>query len=53
MEGVVQMNGVMVRGPEQGMGVPPRRDPYTIEVDRERNCYAYRGFGHLAHYCRN
>ena len=24
-----------------------------MEVDRERNCYAYGGFGHMAHYCRN
>jgi len=24
-----------------------------MEVDRGRNCYTYRGFGHLAHHCRN
>jgi len=53
IEGVERMNAVIVRGLGQGMGVPPRRDPYTIEVDRERNYYAYRGFGHLAHHCRN
>ena len=35
------------------MGVFPRRDPYTMEVDQGRNCYACRGFGHIAHYCRN
>ena len=35
------------------MGVPPRKDPYAIEVDRGRNCYACRGFGHLAFYCRD
>jgi len=35
------------------MGVPPRRDPYAMEVDRERNCYACRGFGHMACHCRN
>jgi len=29
------------------MGMP-RRDPYTIEVDRERNCYACGGFRHMA-----
>jgi len=35
------------------MEASPRRDPYTIEVDRRRNCYACRGFGHMAHHCRN
>jgi len=24
-----------------------------MEVDRGRNCYTCRGFGHLAHHCRN
>ena len=32
---------------------PLRRDPYAIEVDRGRNCYACGGFGHMAQYCRN
>jgi len=35
------------------MGVLPRWDPYAMEVDRERNCYACEGFGHMAHNCRN
>ena len=35
------------------MGVSPRRDPYAIEVDRGRNCYACGGFGHIARHCRN
>jgi len=35
------------------MGIPPRRDPYAIEVDWRRNCYACRGFGHMAYHCRN
>jgi len=35
------------------MGIPPRRDPYAMEVDQRRNCYACRGFGHIAHHCRN
>ena len=30
-----------------------RRDSYVIEVDRGRNCYACRGFGHIAYHCRN
>ena len=33
--------------------VPPRRDPYTMEVDHRRNCYACGGFGHMACHCRN
>ena len=53
MEGVERMNVVMVRGPEQGAGTSPRRDPYAMEVDRGRNCYACRGFGHMARHCRN
>ena len=35
------------------MGVPPRQDPYAMEVNRERNCYACGGFGHMARHCRN
>jgi len=31
----------------------PRRDPYAMEINRGRNCYAYRGFGHMAQHCRN
>jgi len=53
MEGVERTNIVMIRGLGQGMGVPPRRDSYTMEVDRGRSCYVCRGFGHMACYCRN
>jgi len=53
MEGVERTNVVVVRGQEQRIGVPPRRDPYTMEVDRGRNCYACGGFGHMARHCRN
>ena len=53
MEGVKRTNAIMVRGPGPEMGAPSRRDPYAMEVDRERNCYACRGFGHMAHYYRN
>jgi len=52
MEGVERTNVVVVRGQGQGIGTP-RRDPYVMEVDRRRNCYACGGFGHIAHHCRN
>ena len=35
------------------MGAPPRRDPYAMEVNRGRNCYACGGFGHMVRHCRN
>ena len=53
MKGVERMNAVVVRGQGQGAGVPPRQDPFAMEVDRGRNCYACRGFGHMARHCRN
>ena len=55
MEGVERMNVVVVRGQGTGpsMGVPPRQNSYTMEVDRGRNCYACGGFGHMARYCKN
>jgi len=53
MEGVERTNAVIVRGQGQGAGVPPRRDPFAMEVDRGRNCYTCGGFGHMAHNCRN
>ena len=52
IERVERTNIVMVRGPGQGVGAPPRKDPYAMKVDRERNCYACRGFGHMAYHCR-
>ena len=53
MEGVERTNVVIVREPGQGMGAPPRRNSYAMEVDRGRNCYACGGFGHMAHHGRN
>ena len=51
------MNAVVVRGSGAEVGqnirMPLRRDPYVMEVDRGRNCYACGGFGHMAHHCRN
>ena len=57
MKGIERTNAVVVRGSRQGQGqgagISPRRDPYTMEVDQGRNCYACGGFGHMAHHCRN
>ena len=52
MKEMEKTNAVVVRGSGQRMGAP-RRDPYVMEVDRGRNCYACGGFGHMAHHCRN
>ena len=57
MEGVKRTNAVVIRGSRPGvgqsMGVPLRRDPFAMEVDRGQNCYTCGGFRHMAHYCRN
>ena len=53
MKGIERTNAVVVRSTGQGTGVPPRRDPFAMEVDQGRNCYACGGFGHMAHHCRN
>ena len=55
MEGIERTNAVIVREQGQGQGVEVslRWDPYAMEIDRGRNCYACGGFGHMAHHCRN
>jgi len=53
MEGVERTNAVVVRRQGQGVGIPPRWDPFAMEVDRGQNCYACGGFGHMACHCRN
>ena len=55
MEGIERTNAVVVRGQGQGQstGIPPRRDPFAMEIDRGRNCFACGGFGHMARHCRN
>ena len=55
MERVERTNVVVVRGQGVGMnaGPPPRRDLFAMEVDRGRNCFACRRFGHMAYHCRN
>ena len=53
MEGVERTNAVVVRGQEPNVGIPPRRDPFAMEIDRGRNCFACGGFGHMTRHCRN
>ena len=55
MERVERTNAVVVRGQGAGMNArpPPRRDPFAMEVDKGRNCYACGEFGHMARHCRN
>ena len=57
MEGIERTNVVVVRGSGPGTGqntgVSQRRDPFSMEVDRGRNCYTCGGFGHMARHCRN
>ena len=53
MEGVERTNTVVLREAGQEARVLPRRDPFAMEVDWGRNCYACGGFGHMARYCRN
>ena len=55
MEGIERTNAVVIRGQGQGQstGIPPRRDPFAMDIDHGRNCYACGGFGHMACNYRN
>ena len=53
MEGVERTNAVVMRGQGQGTGIPPRRDPFAMDIDRGRNCYACGELRHMARNCRN
>ena len=53
MERVEGTNVVVLRGAGLNVETPLRRDPYAMEVDRGRDCFACRGFGHMARHCRN
>ena len=53
MEEVERTNAVVDRGTGQEIGAPPRWDPFAMEVDQGRNCYACGGFRHMACNCRN
>jgi len=52
MEEMERTNIVITRNPERQIRLS-RRDLYVMDMERERNCYACRGFGHLARNCRN
>ena len=56
MEGVERTNTVIVRNLLQEQGRRSRgmrRDPYVMDVNRERNYYSCGGFGYLAQNCRS
>ena len=48
IEGMERTNVVVVRGQEQGIGISPRRNPFAMDIDHGKNCYACRGFGYMA-----
>ena len=52
IEGVERINTVMVCSNQRA--VFAQHNLYAMDVNRgNRNCYNYRGFGHLARNCRN
>ena len=53
MEEVERTNVVVVRGQGQGAGILPRQDPFAMNIDHGRNCYACGEFRHMARHCRN
>ena len=55
MEEVKRTNTIVVRNSlqEQAGRERIRRDINAIEVDREKNCYSCREFGHIMQNCRN
>ena len=56
IEGVERTNIVIAWNPLQEQEEREgemRRNPYVMDIDKGRNCYSYRGFGHLARNYRN
>jgi len=51
IEIVERTNAIIVYLQQQTEFVP-RCDLYAIDVDRERNYYNCRDFGHISRYCR-
>ena len=45
------MNTVVVRDFLQEQEERIRRDPYTMDIDKGRNCYSFREFGYLVRNC--
>jgi len=56
MKEMERTNAVVVRnslqGQESGEG-RIRRDSYTINIEREKNCYNCGGFGYITRHCRS
>ena len=59
MKNIKKTNAVVImnqaeqeQGQKQYMG-QPRSNPNAMQVDREKSCYVYGKFGHMAQYCRN
>jgi len=56
IEGIKRTNTVVVRNFLQGQRRRRgeiRRNSYTIQVDRRRNCYSYGDFGHMTRNYKN
>ena len=57
MEGIERTNAIVVRRlgarAGQNVGGPLRQDPFAMDINRGRNCYACGGFRHMAHHCQN
>jgi len=55
IEGVERTNAMVLRKSRVGQSVriPPRWDLFAMEVNQDWNCYACRGFRHMARHCRN
>ena len=51
MEGVERTNAIIVH-PQQGTELV-QCNPYAMNINRERNCYACGGFRHMAQHCWN
>jgi len=51
IKGVERTEAVMVYS-QQRVGFA-QRNPYAMDVDKERNCYSCGEFGHMAKHCRN
>ena len=55
MKRVKRTNAVVIKNPLQGNGErigEVRRDPIVMDMNREKNCYSCKGFGHLVWNCK-